>query len=505
MKKTTTRLLTVILAVVICVSLAVPALADYTAPDSSVTLSHNPEYNISFTLTGRTFAVNGLPQTGDFRVLWLQIERNGVLVFESFAERGADSRASFTLNGLGAGKYEVSIYHAPVYYTTYHGIVWGSALTLNWTGERGAFTESAALSRNRETYSSKRTDVAALTYYLAPSRDIQSDNKDIVALANTLTAGITDDYRKAVVLHDWVCNNIYYNYDALYGRVPYGDTSAAGVLKSRRSVCEGFTNLTAALLRAVGIPAKRITGYALGLTVGDAFPRNLWTDDLSNHAWNEAFINGHWAIIDSTWNSDNSWEFGAVTDDGGLRSYRYFDAAMESFSFDHAILDYSESGIDRTVNAKKKTAVPFTGRLSFNGAAVTPAAYTVDGSTYIKIRDVAALMNGTESSVDVGYIGASNTIVLNTGAEYTPNGSELLPVQGKNKSVAVPQLHITIDGVETYLMAYSIDGSTYIKLRDLGKALNFGVDWDSASGTVLLTAELISQLADDSATPPAPR
>ena len=39
---------------------------------------------------------------------------------------------------------------------------------------------------------------------------------------------------------------------------------------------------------------------------------------------------------------------------------------------------------------------------------------------------------------------------------------------------------VFIDGRETELEAYLIDGSNYVKLRDVGQAVNFNVFWDGA-------------------------
>lgn len=40
---------------------------------------------------------------------------------------------------------------------------------------------------------------------------------------------------------------------------------------------------------------------------------------------------------------------------------------------------------------------------------------------------------------------------------------------------------VTLDGQPVELTAYAIGGYNYFKLRDLGDALGFGVDWDGAS------------------------
>lgn len=43
---------------------------------------------------------------------------------------------------------------------------------------------------------------------------------------------------------------------------------------------------------------------------------------------------------------------------------------------------------------------------------------------------------------------------------------------------------ILVDGQETHMTAYTIDGSNYVRLRNIGKAVGFEVYWDSENGCV---------------------
>ena len=43
---------------------------------------------------------------------------------------------------------------------------------------------------------------------------------------------------------------------------------------------------------------------------------------------------------------------------------------------------------------------------------------------------------------------------------------------------------IYVDGQQTQMEAYSINGANYVKLRDIGKAVGFDVSWDAATNTV---------------------
>ena len=48
----------------------------------------------------------------------------------------------------------------------------------------------------------------------------------------------------------------------------------------------------------------------------------------------------------------------------------------------------------------------------------------------------------------------------------------------------LPTNRILVDGQEVRLTAYNINGSNYVRLRDIGKAVGFEVYWDSENGCV---------------------
>ena len=178
----------------------------------------------------------------------------------------------------------------------------------------------------------------ARRYYLLPSEYIESDNEAIIDLAEEITQKYTDDLAKARAIHDWVCNNIWYNLDfdtERYVALASGETALI-TLERRYGLCQGYANLTVALLRAAGIPAKYVKGRA---KPSGSFALNDVTDS-GNHAWTEALIDGRWVIIDTTWDSGNQWKNSRKYISMGLMDRKYFDISLKDFSKDHRIDSY---------------------------------------------------------------------------------------------------------------------------------------------------------------------
>jgi len=194
---------------------------------------------------------------------------------------------------------------------------------------------SPTLENNRRLYEAKRSTAQAL----APTESIQSESNAIKSVAEQLTAECDTDYEKIKAIHDWICTYLHYDNDSLSKSrlAPY---SATEVLKNRKAVCLGFANLYAALCRSINIPCSVVTGYALGISSGST----EWTEKIvngteENHAWNEAYVDGRWIIIDSTWDTFNSYENGEMKK-GGHISHLYFDANIDFFSSNHKIMNY---------------------------------------------------------------------------------------------------------------------------------------------------------------------
>ena len=157
------------------------------------------------------------------------------------------------------------------------------------------------------------------------------DKKTIKELALKISKGKANDYDKILAIHDWVANNIYYDWDA-FTTGKFDPTDAIGTLNAKKSVCQGYAELTTALIRSLNIPCKTVIGYALGSGVEDKNWNEIKVGE-TNHAWNEAYVNNRWIIIDTTWDSSNRYIKGEYLK--GSINNRYYDPTIEMFSIDH--------------------------------------------------------------------------------------------------------------------------------------------------------------------------
>ena len=64
---------------------------------------------------------------------------------------------------------------------------------------------------NLSVYNSKSTAEATLAYYRLPEILINSDDENIISLAQSVTKGKSGDFEKAHAIHDWVAENIWYD------------------------------------------------------------------------------------------------------------------------------------------------------------------------------------------------------------------------------------------------------------------------------------------------------
>ncbi|MBI3813826.1 MAG: transglutaminase domain-containing protein [Nitrospinae bacterium] len=122
--------------------------------------------------------------------------------------------------------------------------------------------------------------------YLSDSQYAQKNDPAIASLSKKLTEGAKTQYDAVTNVLNWVVDNMKYTleppqYDALYS------------LKTGTGNCQNFSNLSAALLRASGIPSRVVIGFTVKNNwkvrhIKEGSTRTLSLAD-GRHAWFEVY------------------------------------------------------------------------------------------------------------------------------------------------------------------------------------------------------------------------
>jgi len=117
--------------------------------------------------------------------------------------------------------------------------------------------------------------------YLYPSRYCESDK--LIRIAWREFGHLQPGFPRIAGVCQWIHHNVVYLRGATNPR-----TSAYDTVTERAGVCRDFAHLGIAFTRALGIPARFVSGYALGLEPADF------------HAYFEAYLGDRWYIFDPT-------------------------------------------------------------------------------------------------------------------------------------------------------------------------------------------------------------
>lgn len=125
-----------------------------------------------------------------------------------------------------------------------------------------------------------------------------------------LAARFTDQRQLVKAIHDYVVLRLSYDHDALklHG-LARPSQEADDVFARRKAVCAGYAKLMVALGKAAGVEIAYVTGYIRDsrrrLDLDATGQPNL---EGVSHAWNAVKIDGHWYLVDATWDDPTGGE-----------------------------------------------------------------------------------------------------------------------------------------------------------------------------------------------------
>ena len=140
-----------------------------------------------------------------------------------------------------------------------------------------------------------------------------------------------------------------------------------------------------------------------------------------------------------------------------------------------------------TAGAASTLAEPSVNKVYVDGEQANVAAYGINGNNYFKLRDLAAILSGTDAQFEVTWDRATGSITLTEGKAYTTVGGELGAIPAANQTAEDSTAVVFRDGVQVDYTGYNINNNNYYKLRDIAADFDFGVTWDRDTKSVLIT------------------
>jgi len=304
--------------------------------------SYNNYTNIQLSIDKENIAITNLPAGSSFDeiMLFLIDDFGNEYNKQSFRRR---EKISYTFPNLKAGMYYFQMYRIAkksFLQSQYWSYLHSQDIPILIKNDRSLkFKISPVYNQNRSIFNKFRTDKAFLSDCLKPTPQSQSDNAKIQTLARNITQDNALEYHKIRSIHNWIADNIYYDMDAFYSKNYQNiDTSALGTLQSKRSVCQGYSDLSVALLRAIGIPAIGLSCFALGISTEKKWTTQILNSSETNHRITMVYTQNRWLIMDITWDSDNEYKNGVFGNKSGMgRTYKYFDVTIPFLSFSHRL------------------------------------------------------------------------------------------------------------------------------------------------------------------------
>ncbi|MGE0801516.1 MAG: transglutaminase family protein [Lautropia sp.] len=122
---------------------------------------------------------------------------------------------------------------------------------------------------------------SAVLHFVNPSRYCESDK--LLAFALREFGDLAPGHARVRAISDWVGRNLTY-----VAGVTDASSSTADVLLQRAGVCRDYAHVAISLCRALGIPARYVSGYGVGVDPPDF------------HGFFEAYLAGDWYLFDPT-------------------------------------------------------------------------------------------------------------------------------------------------------------------------------------------------------------
>ena len=121
--------------------------------------------------------------------------------------------------------------------------------------------------------------------------------------------------------------------------------------------------------------------------------------------------------------------------------------------------------------------------LNVSGKRLSMQSFKLNGSNYFRLSDVTKILNDTNRQFNIAH---NEEIRLSEGNQYSAGSLGLHNDANATTLPELRELSVYIDGTHATLMGYFIGNINYVRLRDIGKALDLAVSWDCARQMIVI-------------------
>ena len=144
-----------------------------------------------------------------------------------------------------------------------------------------------------------------------------------------------------------------------------------------------------------------------------------------------------------------------------------------------------------TAFAESKTvdAVKNTKKVTLDGEEVMVGAYDVEGYNYLKLRDVAAILNTKKCQFNVGFDKPTKLITVELAKGYEKVEGDLAEIKDEKAKAIVSVKKILVNGEEKEIKTALINEYNYMQLRDLASLVGLDVSYDAKNKVIMLKSD----------------
>ena len=140
-------------------------------------------------------------------------------------------------------------------------------------------------------------------------------------------------------------------------------------------------------------------------------------------------------------------------------------------------------------DSKTVDAVKNTKKVTLDGEEVMVGAYDVEGFNYLKLRDVAAILNAKKCQFSVGYDEPTKLISVELAKAYEKVEGDLAEIKDEKAKAIVSVKNILVNGEEKEIKTALINEYNYMQLRDLASLVGLDVKYDAKNKVIMLKSD----------------